>query len=179
MLKIKKMLKYIIFDKLYCDFYPLSDTADKEKIINAINKRNSHEYLYMVEKIHRYALSDIKNKDLKLQELERFDKHCMKTKKIKNKDENGNKYKEKVQILKKEYKTLNEENQKEQKDIKNYKEKIDILIAHLDAGNITEDDLPTIDSVILNHKMNTVFEYVVVSIVLVAFITLIILKYIG
>jgi hypothetical protein len=179
-MNIKEKLKHIIYDDLYYDFFPLSDADNKEEILDIINCCDLDTYTYeshLVHKIYRYALSDISEKDLLLGEIERSDKFCMRTKKLKKKDENGNKYKEKVQTLKKGYKSVKDKNKKKRSKIENNKDAVCGLIKNLENRCVTEDNLPIIDGVILNHKMNTKFEYVTVSIVLGAFVVMIALKY--
>lgn len=179
-MSLKEKIKHIVYDDLYNVLFPLSQADNKKEILDMINECDLNTYTYeshLVHKIYRYALSDVSEKNLVLGEIERSDNYCMRTKKIKKTDENGNKYKEKVKILKRGYKTFNNNNKKKRKKEELTKDSICELIENLENRCVTEDDLEVIDNVILNHKMNTKFEYITVSIILVVFVLLIILKY--
>lgn len=179
-MSLKDRIKHIVYDDLYCDFYPVSQAENKDEILDMINTCDLDTYTYnshMVHKIYRYALSDISEKDLLIGEIERSDKFCMRTKKIKKKDENGNKYKEKIRVLKKGYKDINDKNEKKRKKVEDDKDIICELIKNLERRCVTEDNIKAIDRVILNHKMNEKFEFVTAAVIFVIFVFMLIYKY--
>lgn len=170
---VKNKLKRIVFNKLYCDVYPLINKPELCEAFNKCNLNDGSKISNIAMRILKILYSESTNCNLNIEEIKRGEKLCHFKKKVRKKDKNGNKYKERVDVIRHGFKDSKEKYEKQASVINQKQEKIDAVINHFENACVNVEDLKFVDEILLEHRLNTYFEITVLSFVVLVFLYLI------
>lgn len=172
---VQKIFKSLIYNKLYLKYYPLSANAETNcKKLNEtkLNDNSSEsELLYNIISFIKLATLD---SDILLNSLKKNQNKCYKTKKIKKKDENGNKYKEVEESIKWSLKDREEEYKALKTETMEWQDKLKMLNEHIESRTIDKADLEIIDKLLFENRNNKWFEIAIISFIFILMMTIIV-----